>query len=146
MSAHVPAPAGELADEPLSGPVDAGRAVTTAAQARAVITGLLDHVPGDTGAARRDAHLAATELVTNALRHGGGLTAFRARLVADATVLCIEVEDATSQCPREPEPDGRDPSRLGGRGWMIVRRISATCTVRPLPTGGKRISITVPVR
>ncbi|AUG75314.1 hypothetical protein CFP65_0342 [Kitasatospora sp. MMS16-BH015] len=120
--------------------------VTTAGQARSAITTLLDRVPGDTRAVRVDAHLVATELVTNALRHGGGVTGFRTWLTADATVLCIEVQDAADRRPQEPAPEDRGPDRLGGRGWTIVLSLAATCVVRPLPARGKCIAVTLPVR
>ncbi|WP_051756107.1 ATP-binding protein [Kitasatospora purpeofusca] len=134
-----------LPGEPPDGAGHGAGTVTTAAEARTAITALLDRLPGDLGATRRDALLAATELVTNAIRHGGGLTGFRAHLAPDGTVLRIEVEDATDQHPRQPGPDAEDPHRLGGRGWAIVLRLSTTCTVQPLPAGGKRVSITLRV-
>ncbi|MFD9687193.1 ATP-binding protein [Kitasatospora sp. NPDC059146] len=126
--------------------VGGGLPVATAADARSVITSLLSAVPGDTSAARRDAHLAVTELLTNALRHGGGLTGFRARLDVKPPVLRIEVEDRSDELPRAPEREGPGPDRLGGRGWVIVRRLAASCKVERFPGGGKRITITIPVR
>ncbi|MEU9073946.1 hypothetical protein [Kitasatospora sp. NPDC048538] len=68
-----------------------------------------------------------------------------ARLDADPAVLCIEVEDATEDRPRQHALHGGDPARPGGRGWTIVRRVALTCTVQLLPGGGKRITVTLPV-
>jgi anti-sigma regulatory factor (Ser/Thr protein kinase) len=82
-----------------------------------------------------DALLVTSELVTNAIRHGGGLTGFRAEITDDG--LLLTVADAS---PRAPVTAERDPSDVpaGGYGWLLVRRLAKRVSVTCLP-GGKRI-------
>jgi anti-sigma regulatory factor (Ser/Thr protein kinase) len=82
--------------------------------------------------ADRVAHLVivAGELVSNAVRHGGGRGRLRLSRV-DGAVRC-EVSD---EGPGIAEPDTagiRAPSVLatGGRGLFIVRRLSAALSIR----------------
>ncbi|MEV6261041.1 ATP-binding protein [Streptomyces sp. NPDC051784] len=112
-----------------------------AADARDVVTRLLEEEfcglggegPADVVVA--DALLVTSELVTNAVRHGGGLTGFEARITDDG--LLLTVADAS---PRAPVTAERDPGAMpiGGYGWMLVRRLAKHVTVRHLP-GGKHI-------
>ncbi|MFI7329495.1 ATP-binding protein [Streptomyces rubiginosohelvolus] len=114
--------------------------VPTCAAARDLITSLLQRCTVDTSVARGDAHLAVTELISNAIRHGGGLTGFHADLSPDSSRLRLQVEDADSRPPRSPsEADRFQP---GGRGWALVRRLADTCSVTRLPGAGKRITVT----
>ncbi|GAA3310204.1 ATP-binding protein [Streptomyces cinereospinus] len=83
-----------------------------------------------------DILLVATELVTNALRHGGGLTAFDARLDGDTVVL--SVSDASPTPPRTVPRS--HPAAPGGFGWPLVRRLSRHVTVTPTG-GGKTIEV-----
>ncbi|MFF2860738.1 ATP-binding protein [Streptomyces rubiginosohelvolus] len=116
------------------------RRVPTCAAARDLITSLLQRCAADTSATRGDAHLAVTELISNAIRHGGGLTGFSADLSPDSSQLRLAVEDADSRLPRSPsETDRFQP---GGRGWALVRRLADTCSVTRLPGAGKRITVT----
>ncbi|WP_432150169.1 ATP-binding protein [Streptomyces sp. bgisy029] len=117
--------------------------MTTCAGARAVITALLRPLKHTSGHAETDAHLAVSELISNALRHGGGLTGFKADLDPDATRLRLQVEDTSPEPPRScPVPDPMTP---GGRGWAIVKRIATTCSVAVLPGEGKRITVTIAI-
>ena len=80
----------------------------------------------------RVAHLVivAGELVSNAVRHGGGRGRLRLSRV-DGAVAC-EVSDEGPGIP-EPESAGtRTPSVLavGGRGLFIVRRLASSLTIR----------------
>ncbi|MFJ5228525.1 ATP-binding protein [Kitasatospora sp. NPDC088391] len=116
--------------------------VRTAGQARAAVARLLGDAGHPGGRVLADAQLAVTELVANALRHGGGLTRFDARLGPDGTRLVIEVEDGDDRHPVGRPLPGPDPAAPGGRGWAIVQALVATCQVEPLPAGGKRIRVT----
>lgn len=116
------------------------RKVPSCAAARDRITSLLQRCRKDTSTARDNAHLAATELISNAIRHGGGVTAFHADLSPDSSRLCLRVEDADPRLPRTP--DDVDRFEPGGRGWAIVRRLADTCAVTLLPGAGKRITVT----
>ncbi|MCI3221725.1 ATP-binding protein [Streptomyces sp. NP-1717] len=82
-----------------------------------------------------DVLLVTSELVTNALRHGGGITEFSAEVVADE--LLLVVADAS---PWPPITVARAPGEftVGGYGWPLVRRLAKSVAV--IVTGsGKRI-------
>ncbi|RPE36698.1 MULTISPECIES: ATP-binding protein [Kitasatospora] len=116
--------------------------VRTAGQARAVLARLLADAEHPGGQVLASAQLAVTELIANALRHGGGLTCFDARLGPCGTELVVDVEDGDDRHPVAQPPHGRDPAAAGGRGWAIVQALAATCRIDPLPGGGKRIRVT----
>lgn len=91
-----------------------------------------------------DALLVTSELVTNAIRHGGGLTGFDVQL--EDSHLTLHVSDASPEFPTATRPDGPfDPDRplVGGYGWPLVRRLCREVSVRPLPDGGKCVTITL---
>ncbi|MEU8778122.1 ATP-binding protein [Streptomyces sp. NPDC048606] len=75
-----------------------------------------------------DALLVTSELVTNAIRHGGGITHFRADVAGD--VLRLAVGDAN---PRLPVPRTGTAENPGGFGWPLIRRLSdhVACDARP---------------
>ncbi|MFJ9742949.1 ATP-binding protein [Streptomyces sp. NPDC101166] len=109
----------------------------TAATARARVRLLLD-----SGAAPPprtvvdDALLVVTELVTNAVRHGGGLAGFDARL--DGDVLTVSVTDVSPALPHIVPRS--DPAAPGGFGWPLIQRLSRQVTVTPT-AGGKTIVV-----
>ncbi|MFD4715969.1 ATP-binding protein, partial [Streptomyces sp. NPDC058430] len=88
-----------------------------------------------------DALLVTSELVTNAFRHGGGLTRFTVELTDEG--LCIAVGDASTRTPVLPDEDGVGEGRIGGYGWLLVRRL-ATCVSITCHQGGKNITAFVP--
>jgi anti-sigma regulatory factor (Ser/Thr protein kinase) len=70
------------------------------------------------------AALVVSELVTNAVRHGGGAVAFTVQAHAGRVVLCVS--DGSSVVPRR-----RDPDDDGGRGLAVIEarsRSSAVCS------------------
>ncbi|QIP83177.1 ATP-binding protein [Streptomyces sp. Tu 2975] len=83
--------------------------------------------------------LVVSELVTNALRHAGGVTRFR--LVAGPGTVTVSVDDPSRVAPR---PLSRDVGRPGGFGWHLVRALSAEVQVRIRP-GGKTVSAVLPL-
>ncbi|MGI5447841.1 ATP-binding protein [Streptomyces sp. CA-243310] len=93
-----------------------------AAAARAVVRDLLTYagISLDSVTAA-DAILVASELVTNAIRHGGGLTAFRTELVDHG--LRLAVGDTSPHPPATRIRTG-EPGRAGGYGWPLVQRLS----------------------
>ncbi|MFC9942505.1 ATP-binding protein [Streptomyces pratensis] len=126
------------------GPVSTGRTPgvpPTAAAARDVVTRLLEaqfcglggEGPADVVVA--DALLVTSELVTNAVRHGGGLTGFTAEITDEG--LLLTVADASTRAPVTTE---RDPAAapVGGYGWLLVRRLAKRVSVIHSP-GGKHI-------
>ncbi|WP_063762305.1 ATP-binding protein [Streptomyces sp. NRRL F-5123] len=115
-----------------------------AAAARRAVARVLDRVPGCTERARGDAELVASELVSNAVRHGGGLVALRVGLTQDGSGVWLEAEDATPQRPEARRTLGEDAFRAGGFGWPIVLRLAASVRTEDVP-GGKRIRVVLPV-
>ncbi len=113
-------------------------AVATAASARHQVTELLtragispDSVPAT------DALLITSELVTNAIRHGGGITHFHAAITDDA--LHLAVSDAN---PDHPWSHPTAYGRPGGYGWPLIQLLAERVDITPLPGGGKTITAT----
>ncbi|MFD6529870.1 ATP-binding protein [Streptomyces sp. NPDC060184] len=116
-----------------------------AAAARAIVRELLDEQfctlagmdPDDVVIS--DAMLVTSELVTNAIRHGGGLTGFSARLSGEG--LLLDVADASPAEPRTTVAVS-GTVRIGGYGWPLVRRLSKRVTITR-QARGKRISVLI---
>lgn len=132
-----------------SGSGDAVPLPVSSAQARARVLALLE------GRFRRsredrldedltviDALLVTSELVTNAHRHGGGLTRFTAVIEGDA--LHVTVGDANPAHPVSPPAPAApaEAARIGGYGWQMVLRLARTVTVAS-HSAGKTISAVV---
>lgn len=81
-------------------------------------------------AIHEDAELVVTELVTNAVIHGG--STFRLQLSRTAAALRIEVVDDGAGTP-EPRP--QDDEAEGGRGIMLVDAMSSSWGVEDVPQG-----------
>ncbi|WP_329140531.1 ATP-binding protein [Streptomyces sp. NBC_01476] len=128
-------------------PCDAGYALpTSAAAARDLVRALLERQPappaGRPAPAEQtvtDVLLVTSELVTNAIRHAGGVTAFTA-VVEDGFVY-VMVGDASSAPPvRSP---AAAPGRPGGYGWPLVCSVAEDVTVTTHRSGGKDIRVRV---
>ncbi|MFF0277742.1 ATP-binding protein [Streptomyces sp. NPDC004330] len=78
-----------------------------------------------------DILLVVSELLTNAYRHGGGLTGFTAHLVDGALVVCVT--DASPVIPRTRTDS--HPTAPGGFGWSLIRQLSRQVTITPLGSG-----------
>ncbi|EFL19328.1 predicted protein [Streptomyces sp. C] len=89
------------------------------------------------GVAAADALLVTSELVTNAIRHGDGVVAFRADV--EDGVLRLSVTDAS---PRLPAARTGTADHPGGYGWPLIQRLAerVDCSTRP---GGKNITATL---
>ncbi|MFD6874667.1 MULTISPECIES: ATP-binding protein [unclassified Streptomyces] len=112
------------------------RAACTAAAARRRVTELLRAAGAALdGTAAGDALLVASELVTNAIRHGGGITAFHAAL--DGDTLRLAVSDAN---PEPPAARSTGQGHPGGYGWPLVRRLTDHVDITLLSGGGKTIT------
>ncbi|MEU4144132.1 ATP-binding protein [Streptomyces parvulus] len=95
-------------------------------------------------AALSDAVLVASELTTNAILHGGGITDFRVDVVGPGVRL--SVSDRSHDLPvAVPPTDDQGRRRVGGRGWPIVCRLAHDVRVADLPAGGKCITVLVPL-
>ncbi|ANB04735.1 ATPase [Streptomyces ambofaciens] len=95
-------------------------------------------------AALSDAVLVASELTTNAILHGGGVTDFQVDVVGPGVRL--SVSDRSHDLPvAVPRTDPQGRRRVGGRGWPIVCRLACDVRVADLPAGGKCITVVVPL-
>lgn len=82
-----------------------------------------------------DVSLVVSELVTNAITHGGGLAAFEVRVPCPG-VIEVLVRDRSREVPvHRRASDGWLP---GGYGWPLVCRLVRDISVTPWD-GGKRI-------
>lgn len=80
--------------------------------------------------------LVVSELVTNALRHGGGTCALD--LPAHPDSIEVAVHDNGPQAPRMRTPDLNDGT--GGFGRPMVNRLARTTAVTRRACGGKTVS------
>ncbi|GAB2888176.1 ATPase [Streptomyces deserti] len=120
-------------------PAEARRAVERAVRERCRAT----RTPCDADALS-DALLVASELTTNAMLHGGGVTDFRVDVVGPG--VRVSVSDRSDRLPvAVPRTDRHGRWRHGGHGWPIVCRLSRDVRVSDLPTGGKCITAVVPL-
>lgn len=91
-----------------------------------------------------DALLVTSELATNALVHGGGITGFDVDV--DSGGVRVSVSDRSDALPVAARTGDEDGSaRPGGRGWPIVCRLARDVRVAELPRGGKCITAVVPL-
>ncbi|MFF5301619.1 ATP-binding protein [Streptomyces sp. NPDC013161] len=80
--------------------------------------------------------LVVSELVTNALRHGGGTCTLD--LTAHPDGIEVAVHDRSPETPRMRTPDLNGGT--GGFGWPMVNRLARATTVTSRATGGKTVS------
>ena len=117
---------------------DRAQAAVTPATARHTVAELLRQagVSLDSVTAA-DALLVTSELITNAIRHGGGITRLRTGIVDGA--LHLAVSDANIHTPfaRPAEPE-----HPGGFGWPLIQRLAERVEISPL-ADGKTITIVV---
>jgi anti-sigma regulatory factor (Ser/Thr protein kinase) len=92
-----------------------------------------------------DALLVASELTTNAILHGGGVTDFRVD-VLDSGVRVSVCDRSDRQPVARDAADLRRRQRAGGHGWPIVCRLARDFRVAELPAGGKCITAVVALR
>ncbi|MEI5007864.1 ATP-binding protein [Streptomyces sp. PmtA] len=121
---------------------------TSAAAARDRVERLLeDHFRGaprhrPPAVVLTDALLVTSELVTNAIRHGGGVTGFAARVSGEGLVLTVRDRNPAPPVVRL-RPEGQ-PFPVGGYGWPLVQRLASRIHITPL-RGGKTIRVLVPL-
>ncbi|MET7476027.1 ATP-binding protein [Streptomyces sp. NPDC005648] len=124
--------------------------VTTAAQARAYTRSVVRE-QWDSGArtAREedviDLLLVVSELVTNAIRHGGGLGAFEVALAPDG--VRVAVRDSSDAVPDVARRAAALPvgHHAHGYGWPLVVRLTREIVIDRHREGGKTIRVLVPL-
>ncbi|USQ85416.1 ATP-binding protein [Streptomyces phaeoluteigriseus] len=121
-----------------------GDGAACAANARQDLRAFLGHAPR-TGfpstppTLAMDAELAASELVTNAVRHAPGPCGMTLQLSREE--LTITVWDSSTD---EPAVKPADPRRIGGHGLRLVHTVSDRVVVA-LRATGKRITAHLPL-
>lgn len=112
-----------------------------AAQARdAAAEFLADLRPTPPASTVQDLALLVSELVTNALRHAGGVSAMSLR--ADRRSIQVIVADPSPAHPQDHTPDLA--GQTGGFGWPMIQRMAPSVRVEPQAGGGKAITATLP--
>lgn len=136
---------------PPAHPQTAGLAVTSAATARRHVQAVVRDHPGFQAdgvnqEAVIDLLLVVSELVTNAIRHGGGLAGFEAAPTDGG--IRLEVRDHSDVVPIHAYGTGEIPQhrQANGYGWPLIIRLSRDITIEPCPDGGKSIRVFVPLR
>jgi anti-sigma regulatory factor (Ser/Thr protein kinase) len=123
--------------------------VTNAATARAHVLTVLQGEDGPalppTERAVTDLLLVTSELVSNALRHGGGLLAFEATATREGVRL--SVHDHSADIPLAAYGSGALPDRHegGGYGWPLIIKLTRDIAIERCAYGGKIVSVLVPV-
>ncbi|MEV6514145.1 ATP-binding protein [Streptomyces sp. NPDC051642] len=113
------------------------RSATSVAGARDSARTFLDGLDHPIAAEAADTIiLVVSELVTNALRHGGGTCTLN--LTAHPDSIEVTVHDHSPQAPRMRTPDLNNGT--GGFGWPMVNRLAHTTTVTRQATGGKTVT------
>ncbi|MFD5142675.1 ATP-binding protein [Streptomyces sp. NPDC058401] len=120
------------------GPVCSAASVAVARESTRRFLGEL--LPAVAGEVRDVVVLVVSELVTNALRHGGGAATLD--LTAHPDSIEVAVHDHSSQAPRMRTPDLVDGT--GGFGWHMVNSLAHRVAVAPAPEGGKTITALLP--
>ncbi|WP_411080355.1 ATP-binding protein [Streptomyces sp. cmx-18-6] len=116
----------------------------TAGEARDVVSrllaaefgGLSDEILSNVVVA--DALLVTSEIVTNALQHGGGITGFSARITDGGLRLVVEDADPRHPVRREPPPGSVGE---GGYGWSLVHRLTARLSVTAHGSGKRIVAV-----
>jgi anti-sigma regulatory factor (Ser/Thr protein kinase) len=114
------------------------RSATAVADARETTRAFLEALrqPAVDSEAADTVILVVSELVTNALRHGGGT--YTLHLTAHPDLIEVAVDDPSSQAPRVRTPDLNGGT--GGFGWPMVNRLAHATAVTRRPSGGKTVS------
>lgn len=108
-----------------------------ARDAAAAFAAALD--PPPSSSAVQDLLLLVSELVTNAVRHAGAVTALA--FGADENTLYVQVADPSTVRPQPRAPDLR--GRTGGFGWPLILRLARKADIRDRGDQGKIILVSM---
>ncbi len=124
--------------------------ITSAAAARSYVRSVVEEhrlVPsGPTGErAVMDLLLVVSEVVTNAIRHGGGLAGFEVALLPEGVRL--SVHDYSDAVPSAAYGPGTLPHTHegSGYGWPVIIRLSREIHIERRRAGGKTVTVLVPL-
>ncbi|WP_338900071.1 ATP-binding protein [Streptomyces sp. TG1A-60] len=124
--------------------------ITTAAAARRYVRSVVGErwrSPGGppTEESMIDLILVVSELVTNAVRHGGGIAGFDVTLTPEG--VWLRVRDYSTAVPVGIHGHGALPRAHegSGYGWPLINRLSTEIAVERCAAGGKTISVLVPL-
>ncbi|MFK0050094.1 ATP-binding protein [Streptomyces sp. NPDC090741] len=127
--------------ETLSIDAPAVRSAGAVAEAREAARGFLGALRPAVGPDAADSVvLVVSELVTNAVRHGGATCTLR--LTAHPGSIEVAVEDPSPHPPRKRVPDLHHGT--GGFGWHMVNDLALATDVTPTPEGGKTVRALLP--
>ncbi|MFD5818571.1 ATP-binding protein [Streptomyces sp. NPDC127038] len=133
-----------VADADHAVPTGPGSPADVRQAVRRALAGRSGGLTRDAEDAAGDVLLVASELVTNAMLHGGGVTGFDVTRTERAVRL--SVSDRSDRLPVAVDQfDEVGRMRVGGRGWMIVCTLASDVVVSRLRAGGKRITAEVPL-
>ncbi|MEU3065065.1 ATP-binding protein [Streptomyces subrutilus] len=111
-------------------------AATSIAEARESARRFLeDLLPAVAAGVAEKVVMVVSELVTNALRHGGG--AYTLHLSGHPDTIEVAVGDLSPRMPRMRTPDLVDGT--GGFGWRMVNDLAHHVVVTPGPQAGKTV-------
>ncbi|TXS49320.1 ATP-binding protein [Streptomyces sp. uw30] len=125
-------------------------AITSAAAARSYVRSVVGeawrpatHRAGET--AVMDLLLVVSELVANAIRHGGGLAGFEVTLLSEGVRL--SVHDYSDAVPSAAYGPGTlpHPHEGSGYGWPLIIRLSREIHIERRREGGKTVTVFVPL-
>jgi anti-sigma regulatory factor (Ser/Thr protein kinase) len=124
--------------------------ITSAAAARSYVRSVVaarGHDSSCTTAERAvmDLLLVVSELVTNAIRHGGGLAGFEVAPVPEG--MRLSVHDYSEAVPSAAYGPGTLPQAHegSGYGWPLIIRLSREIRIERRREGGKTVSVLVPL-
>lgn len=124
--------------------------ITSAAAARSYVRSVVEeHGRARSGPAGEravmDLLLVVSEVVTNAIRHGGGLAGFEVALLPAGVRL--SVHDYSDAVPSAAYGPGTLPQTHegSGYGWPLIIRLSREIHVERRRAGGKTVTVLVPL-
>ncbi|WP_392895583.1 ATP-binding protein [Streptomyces sp. LN699] len=117
------------------------QALSAVAEARQAAWAFPDTLGPSMDAERADTVvLVVSELVTNALRHGGGTHTLL--LTAHPDTIEVAVDDSSPRVPRLRTPDLVHGT--GGFDWHMINDLAHATVVTPRPEGGKTLRAPLP--